>query len=190
MKFGFMAALGVASVGLIASSASAVTITTFTPGMPQFQVAGPGAGPGGVGPVSATIGRSGIAAGDYIDIYEFTIDQLGFGSGTVTTSLAGGPVGGDTDLNIEYVKVNGLLATDVMGQGEFEFWGINNVPIFHGLLNTIEVKFTSFGEASYGGNATFLPIPEAETWAMMIAGFGLVGVAMRNKRRAIKTTNA
>jgi hypothetical protein len=28
------------------------------------------------------------------------------------------------------------------------------------------------------------PIPEASTWAMMIAGFGLVGSAMRRRRLA------
>lgn len=183
MKFGILGALGIASMALVSSAASAVTVTTFTPGNPEFTVSGDIWS----GPISATLGRSGIAAGEYIDRYEFTIPQIGWGTGSITTSS--NAVGLPGDIAIDYVMVNGVLATDFLGQGRSEAWGITNVPVDFGVLNTIEIKYTSFGDGSYGGNASFNPIPEPATWAMMIAGFGLIGVAMR-KRQTVKATAA
>ncbi len=39
----------------------------------------------------------------------------------------------------------------------------------------------------YNGNFTVSAVPEAATWMMMIAGFGMIGFAMR-KRSSVKTT--
>ncbi len=55
---------------------------------------------------------------------------------------------------------------------------------------TVRAGFTSDERISYSGTATFrsyvadepqAPVPEAATWAMMIAGFGAVGFAMRRR---------
>ena len=44
-------------------------------------------------------------------------------------------------------------------------------------------------EFAIGGSAmATAPVPEASTWAMMIAGFGLMGVALRRRVRAIALT--
>jgi hypothetical protein len=44
------------------------------------------------------------------------------------------------------------------------------------------------GDGSFGGQVTFNPlrapaVPEMATWAMMVAGFGMMGMAMRRTRR-------
>jgi hypothetical protein len=36
---------------------------------------------------------------------------------------------------------------------------------------------------SISGNATFYPVPEPGTWALMLLGFGGIGLAMRRRRR-------
>jgi hypothetical protein len=33
-------------------------------------------------------------------------------------------------------------------------------------------------------------VPEASTWAMMIAGFGTIGMALRRRRTAVRATFA
>jgi hypothetical protein len=42
---------------------------------------------------------------------------------------------------------------------------------------------TQLADGSYGYAAVLAAVPEPASWAMLIAGFGLVGCAMRNRRR-------
>jgi len=39
------------------------------------------------------------------------------------------------------------------------------------------------GNASYSATLNIAPVPEPATWAMMLLGFGAIGVAMRRRRR-------
>jgi len=41
------------------------------------------------------------------------------------------------------------------------------------------------GSSVYGDNFTFTAVPEAATWTMMIAGFGLAGTALRRRTLAL-----
>lgn len=163
----------------VASMASAATITTFTPADPEFSVSGNIFN----GPISADFGRSGIAAGDYIDRYVFTIPQTGTATGSVTTTT--GTLNLPTDLDIDYVTVNGILADNLVNIDYVEFWSVIGVPITYGVENVIEIAFKSYGAGSYGGQATFVPtpVPELGTWAMMLLGVGFAGFAMRRNRR-------
>lgn len=155
---------------------------TITPGDPEFTVSGDIFS----GAISATLGRSGIEAGNFIDTYLFEIPQFGTGSGSLSTSASLG-LGSVTDTDILSVTVNGLLATLTKENGGlFEFAGISGVPIVPGVINEIVVSGFSRGEGSYGGNATFQPnaaVPEPATWAMMLMGFGAIGFAMRRRRQ-------
>jgi hypothetical protein len=50
------------------------------------------------------------------------------------------------------------------------------------------VQFQGFGSVGYGpllDNVVVTQVPEPATWAMLIAGFGLVGTAMRRRRTAV-----
>ena len=151
------------------------------------------------GPISATFGDAGLPTGSFTDLFQFTIPQTGFGSGSVTTSVSLSGIGGATDLDFTSVLVNGLAATGFfsdptgtpcttpgVGQcGANEQFAVNNVPIMSGVLNTISISGISRGNGSYGGNATFIPsaVPEPAVWTMMMVGFGGIGLALRRGRK-------
>lgn len=152
------------------------------------------------GPISATIGHSGIAEGDFTDIFQFTIPQTGFGSGSITTTVDVGDYLGVTDLDITSVVINGtIFATqtlrDIDGNpclvegvgtcGATETFASSLVPITTGVLNTVTVTGVSRGLGSYGGSLTFSPtaVPEPATWGMMLLGFAGVGFQLRRQRR-------
>lgn len=153
------------------------------------------------GPIVASFGHTGIEAGEFTDLFQFTIPQDGTGSGSVITSVTLQDFLGGTDLDFISVLVNGMSASlvlrDASGNvcavrgvgtcGASESFAINNVPILNGVLNTIEITGLSRGLGSYGGNATFIPaaaVPEPGTWAMMLLGFGAIGFSLRRRKVA------
>lgn len=201
-------AAATAAIALSATAASAaVTIITPTshPAGTTFLVSGnPFVG---TDPVSAIIGHTGIPSGSFEDIYRFTIGilgqgQIGTASGGITTNITIGGIGGRTDIDFTKVLVNGMFATgtytDLHGNscttpgvgscGAGETFTISGVPIVGGVLNEIDVYGKVGGPkrgiGSYGGSATFLPLPEPTTWAMMLLGFGAVGFHARRKPKS------
>ncbi|MBO9582473.1 MAG: PEP-CTERM sorting domain-containing protein, partial [Sphingobium sp.] len=116
------------------------------------------------------------------DIFTFTIPQTGTGSGSISTSFS-------SDLNkivITDLIINGTaysLTNSASGQSAT----VGGIPISAFVLNTIEVKGFAIGSGGYSGTATFtaLPVPETTTWAMMAAGLGVLGLAMRRRKVAV-----
>jgi PEP-CTERM motif len=190
-----------ASALAISSAASAVVIV---PGAPLAAGSDPTTSflvSGNIfsGPISATIGHTGIAAGSFSDTFQFTIPQTGTGSGSITTTVDVGDFLGVTDLDITSVIINGtILATETLRDinglvcttegvgtcGATETFASSLVPITANVQNTIVVTGTSRGLGSYGGNLTFSPaaVPEPATWAMMLLGFAGIGFQLRRKR--------
>lgn len=203
---GMLSALAaVSAIALSATAANAATtiITPGSTGTTTFAVSG---NPfTGTDAVSATLGHTGIPTGAFTDIYEFTIGTLGqgvigTGSGGLTTNITFGGIGGKTDVDFISVLVNGYAAighyTDLSGNacttpgvgscGAGETFTIAGVPITGGVLNKITVNGTVGGPGgigSYGGSATFLPVPEPATWATMLLGFLGIGFVMSRRRR-------
>ena len=190
-----------ASALAISSAASAVVIL---PGAPLTSGSDPTTSflvSGNIfsGPITATIGHTGIAAGSFSDTFQFTIPQTGTGSGSITTTVDALSFGGLTDLDINSVTVNGLAAIETLRDingvvclvegvgtcGATETFALSNVPITSGVLNQIIVTGTSRGLGSFGGNLTFAPaasVPEPATWAMMLIGFAGIGWQLRRRR--------
>lgn len=180
MKYGLLSAAGVIAAAVLAPAASAAV---FTPADPNFTVVGDISS----GPITAYFGNGGLD-GFFTDEFRFTIDQTGTGSGTVTTNTSA--IGSSTDVDLFSVFVNGIPVPKTIDDGSTEQFSLTSIPIFYGQLNTITINGFARGAGGYSGTATFLPIPEPGTWALMIAGFGLVGFAMRKQRTAIKTSVA
>jgi len=60
----------------------------------------------------------------------------------------------------------------------------------------LRITGLSRGDGSFGGQLTFNPlgvtsaVPEVATWMLMVAGFGMMGMAMRGSRRTTNITFA
>jgi len=180
-KIGLGIAAGVAALA-VASTANATTIPIGT--LPGTIAGSPSAyffitsgSPFGSS-VSANFGDGKTAPTAFDDSFTFTIPTFnGAGSGSISTSFSGAA----NQLIITALKVNGVtysVPTTSSGQS----LSLSGVPITAGLLNTIEVIGTVASSGTYAGTMTFTAVPEAATWAMMLFGFGLMGVALRRRQ--------
>ena len=87
---------------------------------------------------------------------------------TLATEFNNAQGGGDVNTRAVITPLSGLLASDVVAV-RFDFGG--------GL---------TYGYAGYRELDVFgAPIPEPAAWALMIAGFGLVGMAVRGRARTV-----
>lgn len=138
---------------------------------------------GAKGTISTNFGQSGIAAGAFSHIYQFTLPQNGLASGSIITSAV--TFQGPEDLDLTSVFFNGVQLTGLFGGGLNEFVFANAVPIKAGAMNEITINGFSRGNGSYGGQGVFVPsgVPEPAAWGMLIGGFALAGTAMRRARR-------
>lgn len=182
-RFALSAMVAVAALGAATSAQAAVCPTgaqCFTPGSTNFTVT-----PGPAGTFSAFIGNSSIAAGNFTDIFTFTLPASGLGSGTVTTSAS--ILGSANDLDFTSVTINGMTAPiTTLAGGLYEAAFTSSVPITGLSLNTLTVTGVSRGDGAFGGQLSFIPsgaVPEPATWAMMLVGFGAIGFAMRSAKR-------
>jgi hypothetical protein len=132
------------------------------------------------GSISASFGQSGIVAGMFQHIYQFTLPQNGTASGSITTSAV--TFQGVDDLDLLSVFFNGVQLTGITG-GLNEVVFANAVPILAGQLNEIVINGQSRGNGSYGGQGVFVPtaVPEPAAWGMLIAGFAFAGFATRRR---------
>lgn len=135
------------------------------------------------GTISTNFGQSGITAGNFTHIYQFSLPQSGVASGSIITSAVS--FQGPTDLDLTSVFFNGVQLNGFFGGGLNEFVFANAVPITANAMNEITINGFSRGNGSYGGQGVFVPsgVPEPAAWGMMIGGFGLAGAAMRRARR-------
>ena len=173
------------------AAAPAAQAANFIPGDSQFVVSN-----GDNGTISARIGNTikvGTVAApvSFTDMYYFMVGQNGLGSGglTTTTSL----LNRSTNLDITSVDINGTMATLTKdAQGFVESASLIGLNLVAGATNILTVTGVARGNGSYGGDITFSPtaVPEAATWAMMLIGFGAMGVALRYRRRTTKVSFA
>ena len=158
------------------------------------------------GVITAGVNASGLLAGAFT--YDFftpltaggsyiTVPAGNFSGSLITTTNV---LGSSSDFDfgtISFVNVaNNAIHYDFQngyfngGAGEMSsIWTSMNNPA--GVLAGqyfLRVAGTSRGDGSFGGQLTFNPlatraVPEAATWVMMVAGFGMMGMAMRTTRK-------
>jgi hypothetical protein len=194
---------------LLGSAANAVTVTS-APGAPDPGIdAGqtlvvdfdnPNA-PGYVlsGDIAVTTGSSGVAATPALDTtgYAYVSSALGSGIATLATpnlksiSIYWGSI--DTYNAVDVLGAGGVTLATIVGgsippaNGDQSSSGTNRRVTF--AADTGEVitglRFKSTGIAFEFDSIGAAAVPEPASWAMLVSGFGLVGLASRRRRRNI-----
>lgn len=143
--------------------------------------------------------------------YDFTpglttvVNISGAGSYNWNFNTLGGGQAYNSDVIFNFLNATSLT-TNTMVHGSIlaPFATVTNVTPIEGTL--VAQKFIQGGEnhlGNFDGNIPFGPknpdptdppvtpeVPEPATWAILITGFGIVGVAMRRRRTAVAQTNA
>ena len=196
---------GIAACAL-AGSASAVTFTSVPgapdPGMPAGHTmvvtfdAPEAAGYSWSGGLATAIGNSPAAAAPALDLtrYGYVSSAITPNMATLSTpalkeiSFYWGSI--DTYNIVEVLGFGGAVLHTVSG-GDFSVADGNQlVPgtnrrvtfFWDGAAPIYGLKVTSTGIAFEFDDFSAVPVPEPASWAMMIAGFGLIGAAARRRR--------
>lgn len=93
----------------------------------------------------------------------------------------GGP---SSNIDFTSVLLNGNAFT-LSPTGMFEFGSVANVLLAPGMNNVLTVTGRNTGDGAFAGTLVFGAIPEPGTWAMMLLGFGAVGLSVRRKRATL-----
>ena len=187
-----IAALAASVVAVPAIFSTPAAAAVFLPGSANFIVSIPAGYTVSNAPyINATIGNTPTAAGTYTDDFEFTITQVGMGTGAiVTTSLS---TMSSNYIDFLSVKFNGVAIpiTTTTNPIVVQTATTGGVPIMNGFLNDLQVTYTTNGAGAYGGQLTFEAgsVPEAATWATFILGFAVIGMGLRRKQAAFAWAN-
>ena len=90
-----------------------------------------------------------------------------------------------TNIDFTSVMFNGVNF-NTFSTGTSEFRNLLNQALVTGGTNNLVVSGNTGGNASFAGNIAFAQVaavPEPGTWAMMLLGFGAMGVSIRRRRR-------
>src|SRR3546814_7461590 len=128
-------------------------------------------------------GNTGIVSGPFSDTLNVEVPELG----SVSSSITSVAISLLTDVSFSSVTLNGHeFNIDEIGATENR--SFLNLPVTSG-MQTLVINGTSGGSGSYSGTLAFA-VPEPASWAMMIAGFGLLGGAIRVRKRQVKVSFA
>lgn len=114
--------------------------------------------------------------GDFSDTFTFTPPISGLSSSTIISNLLG-----TIGITFTSVSINGnpFVLTNTAGVSS----GVSGLVNLTAPL-VLSVLGNSTGPlATYSGNFAIAAIPEPETYAMMLAGLGLVGFMARRRRK-------
>jgi hypothetical protein len=178
-----LASVATLALGSTAANATAITLS------PTAIAPGPNLTP----PVSGTFGNSfnpvapatSINPGMFTDVFNFNLTGPSLANGSlISISLNGGN-------NIDFTCATCAVLLDstaftLVSTGTTDTFTLNPTSLALGPhAFTITGNIVSGPSASYTGTFNLnLPVPEASTWAMMLLGFGAIGMAMRGRRRS------
>ncbi len=138
---------------------------------------------GTIGPITGAtllgIGSGAHSAGSFTDIWTFTVaptDNFFLGAEVLAGNASSG-------VTFSSVNLTGYPGAPVLFANTTNFF----VPLSSTLLAPGAYTMTVIGNAAttggfYNAAVNFAPIPEPETYAMMLAGLGLMGFVARRRK--------
>ncbi len=124
------------------------------------------------------------AVGSFTDTYTFTLT----GSAYYITSTSSSAQSGEQDLDFASLVIedasNTVVATFAgnLGNDVVEFYSLTNTVLTPGDYRLIVTGMNSAAQASYSGNVAITPVPEPESYALLLAGLGAVGFVARRRQ--------
>jgi PEP-CTERM motif len=125
------------------------------------------------------------AVGPFSDTYTFTLAtassltdgilSAGLNPLSVLLETAGGISVGSVPVTLAGVVGSGLQTFNNLAAGDYQL-------IISGFSNPTT---SVFGNSGFYGDVLATPVPEADTWLMMIIGAGLIGFQLRRKHQAL-----
>jgi len=134
--------------------------------------------------VGNTASFSTSVSGSFTDIWTFSVAPPGASAAASATNISFSGAGGITGFS-------GILASVPLTGSTVPSPPIvvNVLSGFTGLLAagpyTLTVSGNAGSGASYGGNVVLTPVPEPETYALMLAGLGIVGFVAARRRSSV-----
>jgi len=126
-------------------------------------------------------------AGSFTDTLTFTVTTLSTFNGSITSAVNGTQ---DVDFTSIVVTPGALAFTSILGD-PVEVWATPAVGfgLAPGVYPLTLTGTNSASMGSYGGNLALTPavpptpVPEPESYALLLAGLGMVGLLTRRRRR-------
>ena len=170
---------------LVYAAAAAASVLAFAPAANAATYITENPGPNGL--VTFTYGNSDVGTGaTFDDVINFLTPASGF----LTLTLSEGAANAINNVEFTSVTLNGNAVNLFSAPGgEPDFGYLMN--LFNaGTSNVLRVQGTNGGNGVYSGTISFAPgaVPEPATWALMLAGFGMVGFAMRRRKGQVTTS--
>lgn len=138
---------------------------------------------------SVAIGNSFLAGSSFNDIYTFDILPLSAVAGTAVSIELDIPLFPGQEFSISNFMIqfrdaaNNLIASDMPANPTDYTLNLNaNLPAGSGYQFVVSGNVTGTLGGSYGGALAAAPVPEADTYAMLLAGLGLVGFMVARRR--------
>ena len=137
------------------------------------------------GPFGAVI----VNQSGFTDQFTFHLDSNVFLNGQVGTISLFNLL--NINFSTIYVDSIGNAFNKTSGPGDPEQWALTSPLTLSGGAGAIgdHILYVNGslvngpGNASYSGTLNIAPVPEPATWALMLLGFGGIGMAMRRRRR-------
>lgn len=188
-----------AALAAISIAAPAIAGTTILTGTRSNVT--PGGSPGGRCAPAITVsfapdafsasGTSNLGAFSYTASHCIAAPPPGaYYDGIFEWTLADGTLTGTHDGELTFGGAPGLfnvVENLVFTGGTGRYLGASGFATFNGTVQfgTFNGAPGSAGEGSFTGRLTAPAIPEPGTWALLIAGFGVVGAAARRRRSSV-----
>jgi len=146
----------------------------------------------GGGPLDLSLGNASFgrdsASGSFVDTYSFTLAGVSYiTSGTASSASSGAAQ--DLDFSSVFITTAADPGTAVLtfdgnlGNDANEFYSLSPTLLTAGDYLLIVKGINTPDMASYDGTLAVAAVPEPETYALMLAGFGAMGFMARRRKR-------